>query len=239
MSVYYRALTMANQGVEIDLLAYGEGQDVDIPGVRIIRTPRFAWLGNVKTGPSALKLFLDIFIALWTIGLLIRHKYDFVHAHEEAVFIALLLKPIFRFKLVYDMHSSLPEQLDNFGWSKSNVIHKMFAAAEDSALRRSEAVITICPALAEHATTLIDDPGKHFLIENSIYEPVKLVDPPDESEVDDTVDRVFEALGKDGDVVTAFNEATHEGASDEEIAANDEGSHHASHGNAGIGIIVG
>lgn len=198
MSVYYRAMIMAGQGVEIDLLTYGEGQDVDIPGVRIIRTPRFRWLGNVKTGPSVLKIFLDMFIGLWTIGLLIRHKYDFVHAHEEAVFIALLLKPIFRFKLVYDMHSSLPEQLNNFGWSNSNIFHRMFAAAEDSALRHSAAVITICPALAEHALTLIDDPRKHFLIENSIYEPVKLVDPPAEADVDDTVDSVFDALQRDG-----------------------------------------
>ena len=120
MSVYYRTLVMAQQGVEIDLLTYGEGQDVDIPGVRVIRAPRFAWLGNVKTGPSLLKIFLDFFISLWTVGLLIRNRYDFLHAHEEAVFMAVLLKPVFRFKLVYDMHSSLPEQLNNFGWSSSN-----------------------------------------------------------------------------------------------------------------------
>jgi glycosyltransferase involved in cell wall biosynthesis len=206
MSVYYRAMIMAGQGVEIDLLTYGEGQDVDIPGVRIIRTPRFGWLGNVKTGPSALKIFLDLFIALWTIGLLIRRKYDFVHAHEEAVFIALLLKPIFRFKLVYDMHSSLPEQLNNFGWSNSNIFRRMFAAAEDSALRRSAAVITICPALADHATKLIDDPRRHFLIENSIYEPVKLVDPPENA--DDAVDSVFESLQRDGVASTVLYAGT-------------------------------
>lgn len=198
MSVYYRALVMAKQGVDIDLLAYGEGQDVDIPGVRIIRTPRFAWLGHVKTGPSILKIFLDFFIGLWTIGLLIRHRYDFVHAHEEAVFIAVMLKPIFRFKLVYDMHSSLPEQLGNFGWSKSNFLRKLFASAENAALRRSEAVITICPALAEHALALIEDADKHFLIENSIYEPVKLLNPPVEAETDDVVDRVFADLSANG-----------------------------------------
>jgi glycosyltransferase involved in cell wall biosynthesis len=176
MSVYYRALVMSQKGVEIDLLTYGEGQDVDIPGVRIIRTPRFAFLGKVKTGPSALKLFLDVFIALWTAGLLMRQRYDFVHAHEEAVFIALVLKPLFRFKLVYDMHSSLPEQLHNFGWSGSSMLKKMFSAAEDAALRHANAVITICPALADFATSRIDDTEKHFLIENSIYEPVRLKD---------------------------------------------------------------
>lgn len=193
MSVYYRALVMAGQGVEIDLLTYGEGQDVDIAGVRIVRGPRFSWLGNVKTGPSALKIFLDIFVSLWAVGLLIRRRYDFVHAHEEAVFLAVLLKPIFRFKLVYDMHSSLPEQLNNFGWSNSNILRKMFTSAENSALKRSEAVITICPALAEHATALIDDPEKHFLIENSIYEPVRLVNPSAASDVDGVFEEISAA----------------------------------------------
>lgn len=53
-SVYYRTLVMAQIGVEIDLLTYGQGQDVEIPGVRIIRIPRFEFLGPVKIGPSFL-----------------------------------------------------------------------------------------------------------------------------------------------------------------------------------------
>ena len=91
-SVYYRTLVIAEQGVEVDLLTYGEGQDVDIPGVRILRGPRFAYLGNVKTGPSGLKLFLDLFLIMRTIGLLLTNRYDFVHAHEEAVFFSRFLK---------------------------------------------------------------------------------------------------------------------------------------------------
>ena len=51
---------------------------------------------------------------LWTIGLLARHRYAVVHAHEEAVFWCRFLKPVFRFRLIYDMHSSLPQQLENF-----------------------------------------------------------------------------------------------------------------------------
>ena len=37
-SVYYRTMVTAELGVEIDFLTYGEGQDVDIPGVRIMRS---------------------------------------------------------------------------------------------------------------------------------------------------------------------------------------------------------
>jgi hypothetical protein len=38
-SVYYRTLLMSELGVSIDLLTYGQGQEVELPGVRVIRTP--------------------------------------------------------------------------------------------------------------------------------------------------------------------------------------------------------
>ncbi len=173
-SVYYRTLVLSELGAEIDLLTYGEGRDPDIPNVRIYRGPRFAWLGHVKTGPSMLKLFLDMFIAARTVGLLIRHRYDVVHAHEEAVFFCRFLKPIFRFKLVYDMHSSLVQQLTNFNYTESRFIHYIFKKLEDSSINAADAVITICPDLADYVSEIVTDPSKHFLIENSIFEPVKL-----------------------------------------------------------------
>jgi glycosyltransferase involved in cell wall biosynthesis len=175
-SVYYRTMVTSELGVKVDLLTYGEGQDVDLPGVRILRGPRFAFLGHVKTGPSALKLFLDIFLIIRTIGLLLTNRYDFVHAHEEAVFFCRFLKPIFRFKLVYDMHSSLPQQLTNFNFTKSKFLITLFKKLEVSCLHNADAVITICPALADYADGLITDHEKHQLIENSIFDPVKLAD---------------------------------------------------------------
>ena len=174
-SVYYRTLVTAELGVSIDLLTYGEGQDVDIPGVRIIRIPHFAFLGNVKIGPSFLKLFLDMFLVLWTIALLLRYHYDFVHAHEEAVFFCRFLKPIFRFKLVYDMHSSLPQQLTNFQFTTSKFLICFFKKLEDTCLRLADAIITICPDLSKYVNGLIYEKEKHLLIENSIFEPIKVL----------------------------------------------------------------
>ena len=173
-SVYYRTSVWSDLGVEMDLLTYGQGEDVDLPGVRIVRIPDFKWLGKVKTGPSALKLFLDVFMFWWTVALLIRHRYDFVHAHEEAVFYCRWLKPVFRFKMIYDMHSSLPQQLDNFEFTKSRLIKKLFKSLEDSSLKAADAVITICPDLSDYVIQLIGDDPKHFLIENSIFDPVRL-----------------------------------------------------------------
>lgn len=177
-SVYYRTLVTAEQGIEIDLLTYGAGEDVAIDGVRIVRIPRFRWLGEIKVGPSPLKAFLDLFLIAWTLGLLLRRRYDFVHAHEEAIFYCFLLKPIFRFKLIYDMHSSLPQQLTNFGFTKSRLLIGAFERLERASLKAADAVITICPDLADYALGLIDDPDKHALIENSIFEGVRLANPP-------------------------------------------------------------
>lgn len=173
-SVYYRTLVTSELGVEIDLLTYGEGEDVDIPNVRIYRVPRFSWLGRVKTGPSMVKLFLDGFMFLWAIGLMTAKRYTFVHAHEESVFFCRFLKPIFGFKLIYDMHSSLPEQLRNFDFTRSTLLIRIFRWLEDSSLRAADGIITICPALADYVQRLLGDTDRHVLIENSIFDPVKL-----------------------------------------------------------------
>lgn len=172
-SVYYRTLVTSELGHRTDILTYGQGADVDIPNARLIRIPAFNFLGRVKTGPSALKLFLDIFMVAWTVGLMLRHRYDVVHAHEESVFWCRLLKPIFRNRLIYDMHSSLPQQLKNFNFTRVRLIHRIFEALENSAVRASDAVITICPALHDHAKTITDDHDRILLIENSIFDPIR------------------------------------------------------------------
>jgi glycosyltransferase involved in cell wall biosynthesis len=176
LSVYYRTLVTAKLGVRVDLLTYGEGRDVDIEGVRIYRIPRFGFLGSVRPGPSMLKLWLDVFMVFWTIGLLVRNRYDFVHAHEESVFFLRYLKPLFHFKLVYDMHSSLPQQLRNFNFTSSRLLIGLFDFLERSCLARADAIITISPALREYAVSVEPDVSRLFLIENSITHEVRFKD---------------------------------------------------------------
>ena len=173
-SVYYRTLVTAEQGVQVDILTYGVGQDIDIPGVRIVRIPRLRWLEPIPVGPSWRKLILDFLMVFWTIGLLLRHRYKVVHAHEEAVFWCRFLKPIFRFRLIYDMHSSLPQQLENFRFTTSRFLIGTFKALEDSSLKAADAVITICPDLGDYALVSGVKPDRHVLIENSIFDDVKL-----------------------------------------------------------------
>jgi glycosyltransferase involved in cell wall biosynthesis len=177
-SVYYRTLVLAQQGVSIDLLTYGEGQDVEIPGVRIIRIPRFAMFGPVRIGPSWLKAFLDCFLIVWTVGLLLKNRYDFVHAHEESVFWCRFLKPVFRFRLVYDMHSRLPKQLTAFEFTRSKALIGLFHRLERASLQSADAVVTISPDLEQHVIAEGTAPDRHLLIENSLFDDVHVSSPP-------------------------------------------------------------
>ncbi len=173
-SVFHRTRVMAQLGVEIDLLTYGEGADVDLPGVRILRIPRIRSLEPIRVGPSFGKLILDIIMVFWTVGLLLRRRYDLVHAHEEAAFFSAFLQPFFGYRFVYDMHSRLPQQLINFGFTDSPEIISVFERMELAALERADAVITISPALGEYAMGLMEEPGRHFLIENTLLDEVRI-----------------------------------------------------------------
>jgi glycosyltransferase involved in cell wall biosynthesis len=173
-SVYYRTRAMADLGEELDLLTYGQGHDVSLPGVRIIRGPRFQIFGDVRIGPSTLKTFLDIFVFIQTFFLLIRNRYDYVHAHEEAIFIAVLLRPIFRYKIIYDMHSSLPEQLANFSFTRIKWITRLLVRMEHRALRAANIIIVVCPSLYDYASHILESTKKIVLIENSLCGPVKI-----------------------------------------------------------------
>ena len=196
LSVYHRTRIMAELGARIDLLTYGQGDDVALPGVRIVRGPRLAWLGAVPVGPSLLKLVHDVFLALRTVTLLLTHRYDAIHAHEEAVFLARWLAPLAGCRLIYDMHSSLPQQLANFGSIHWRPVVALFDWLERSSLRRADAVITICPELGRLAEARMDDPSRHLVIENSLLDPVALATPPTAEAHDPTnsLSDVFESL---------------------------------------------
>jgi hypothetical protein len=158
-------LVMAEQGVEIDLLTYGAGKTSTSPA-RIVRIPR------VRFQPSRRPVVAEdrarhADVPLTT-GLLLKHRHSVVHAHEESVFWCRFLKPLFRFRLIYDMHSSLPQQLTNFKFTKSRFLIGAFKWLEDNALRAADAVITICPDLRDYALSTGLSGDRHLLIENSI-----------------------------------------------------------------------
>ena len=66
---------------------------------------------------------------------------------------------------LYDMHSSLPQQLGNFGYTRSGLVRRLFERIETTMTARSRVVITICRELQDTAVAL-GAGDRAFLIEN-------------------------------------------------------------------------
>lgn len=138
----------------IDLLCYAEGSDVSIPGVRIHRIPTPSFLKGVRPGISVKKLLLDVIFLFSTLSLVIKsrkERYAIVHAVEESVFIAWLVKKIWGIPYIYDMDSSLSMQVtEKWGWCKP--LYPLLHSLERLAVRGSIAVAPVCDALHVIAT---------------------------------------------------------------------------------------
>jgi glycosyltransferase involved in cell wall biosynthesis len=155
---------LCGQGHAVDLLTYHEGADLDIDGLKILRTPALPGLRHVPIGISWKKLVCDLLISGRLLSLVLTRRYDVIHAVEEAVFPAILLRSSSRARVVYDMDSMLGEQLVS-KWKMLRPLERALHAIERAVIRRADAVFAVCGDLARHVT--LDAPGVPvFLIED-------------------------------------------------------------------------
>jgi glycosyltransferase involved in cell wall biosynthesis len=96
---------------QVDVLTYPLGQTIEIPHVRYFRSSNPLRLRRVPIGFSLRKLVLDATLVSELMRRLTTGAYQCIHAVEEAAFPAAVLGRRFRVPVIYDMQSSLPEQL--------------------------------------------------------------------------------------------------------------------------------
>ena len=165
-SEFHRIRALTALGHQVDLVTYPFGSDVSMPGLRVFRAPRPPFVREVGIGPSLAKIPLDALLALSVVRRAFSGSYDAVHSHEEGGVIGVTVAALLRIPHLYDMHSSLPQQLTNFAFSRSTLIRRVFLAMERLMIRRSRVVIVICPALEETVRAI--EPNAHtVLIENA------------------------------------------------------------------------
>jgi glycosyltransferase involved in cell wall biosynthesis len=165
-SEYHRIRALLDLGHTVDLVTYPFGRDVELRGLRIFRAARPPFITHVKIGPSAGKIFLDLALTMTALNRARKERYDAVHSHEEGAAIGVLISAALGVPHLYDMHSSLPQQLTNFAFSNSSALRWMFEKLERTAIKRSRVTIVICPHLQETARKVV--PGAHtILIENA------------------------------------------------------------------------
>jgi len=164
-SEYHRIKALGELGHHVDLVTYPIGHDVELPNLRIYRSLRPPFVRKVRIGPSFTKLVLDGLMLLTTIRLALTRKYDAIHSHEEMGLVGVWLAGWLGIPHLYDMHSSLPQQLTNFKYSKSGLLRRVFTWAEGQMVRKSSVVITICQELQDTVTGM-GAGERSLLIEN-------------------------------------------------------------------------
>ena len=165
-SEYHRIRALIELGHTVDLVTYPFGRDVTLSGLRVFRCLRPPLMRGIGIGPSWRKIPLDFTLLLTACRRAAVEKYDAVHSHEEGGWFGVILAWFLGIPHLYDMHSSLPQQLTNFAYSRSRVVKATFAWLERFVIRRSRVVIVICPQL-EDVVRGIDAAVPAVLIENA------------------------------------------------------------------------
>jgi glycosyltransferase involved in cell wall biosynthesis len=141
---------LSARGHQVDLLTFHEGADVEIPSCRIFRIVRVPGIRNVRPGFSLKKVVCDTFMFAKCLGMVRRTRYDLIHAVEEGAFIAAVMQAVTGVPYVYDMDSSLAEQLVET-YPELQFIFPILRRLEAIAVRRSLGVLTVCAALEDVA----------------------------------------------------------------------------------------
>ncbi|RMG40302.1 MAG: glycosyltransferase [Candidatus Dadabacteria bacterium] len=167
----------ARRNDKIDLLTYHEGRDLKIPNVTFYRIKPPAWVKNISPGISWKKILCDFYFLISVLKLVNKnrnHPYHLIHAVEESVFIAWLVKLIHGIPYVYDMDSSLALQLTE-KWFLLRPLRPLFVLLEKIAVKGSTAVVPVCDALA-----IIAD--RHGSEDTQILRDISLLDFGDNDE---------------------------------------------------------
>jgi len=164
--------TLAGLGHQLDLLVFHEGESIEVPGVTLYRTRVLPGVRNISPGFSIRKMISDVAMLLQAIRLVRRDSYDLVHAVEEGAFLARFLQRMTGIPYVYDMDSSLSEELGVQLRLPSAVI-RVLESLENRAVRHSLGVIAVSAALEERVLEIAPDKPVLRLEDFSHLQPVE------------------------------------------------------------------
>lgn len=155
---------LSGAGHRVDVLTYHLGEDVTHPNVTVYRISRPAFIKAVSPGFSLKKLVCDLYMIPEAVQMARCGRYDIVHAVEESVFIARIIRRITGIPYVYDMDSSLPGQMVE-KMPFLVVLRPLMRWFERRAISRATGVIAVCDSLAQIAK---DAGGSRVVVLNDI-----------------------------------------------------------------------
>ncbi len=140
IAVGHCAQALVQLGYRVDVATFPVGRDPDIHGVKCFRCANPFRFRHVPIGFSLKKLVLDVPLTATAARMLRRHRYDFIHAVEEAAFPAVILGAWSGVPVIYDMQSSLPQQLARSRVFGLRPVRAFLDACERWLIRRCDAI---------------------------------------------------------------------------------------------------
>ena len=141
IALHYVLNALSQLGRRVDMLTLPLGQPVEIPGVRIHRTANPLRVDRVPVGFSLRKVIFDLLL-FWNLRNKLRaERYGYVHAVEEGALLAALLCRHRDIAVIYDMASSIPEQLAQRPWFSGGLLQLIARPLERWLLRKVDYVV--------------------------------------------------------------------------------------------------
>jgi len=151
--IYEEVKILQQLGHTVTIVTYRNGNDV--PGLDIRRTLPIPWRRHYEVGSSRHKIAFDLLLGLKTLQLLLRRRYDVIHAHlHEGAMIALLLGRLFRIPVVFDFQGSLTEEMiDHKFLQRDSMAYQLLRRVEEWIDTRSPVIF---PSSSEGRRILVE-----------------------------------------------------------------------------------
>jgi glycosyltransferase involved in cell wall biosynthesis len=141
IAVLQVAAALSALNCEVDVLAYPVGKSVSLPNMRLQRSRNLFGIRDVRIGFSFKKILLDLGMLGSLPSLLQSGRFDVVHVLEEMALPVIFLCRRSKLPVIYDMQSSLPDQLRTNAICRLRPVQFMLRKVEDWMLSRATAVI--------------------------------------------------------------------------------------------------
>lgn len=143
-----RSLAELNHRVHV--IAFAGGAEAEGPDIVVHEVGTAGWCRGLRPGFSPGRLLLNLLLGVRALRLVRREKPDVIHAIEEAVLVARILRAVTGVPYLYDMRSAMPDGLFDpvprlRAWP--GLLHRLVRRA----VARALAVLPSCPALARVA----------------------------------------------------------------------------------------
>jgi glycosyltransferase involved in cell wall biosynthesis len=140
-------------GHQVTILAYPNGRDIE--GIHVRRCWGVPFNYRVIVGSSRHKLYLDVLLGLMSLGYILRHKPDIIHAHlHEGGLIGWFLSKLTGAPLIFDFQGSLTaEMIDHNFLAPQSRFHKILRWLETRIDHAADVVLTS----SAHAAHLLQE----------------------------------------------------------------------------------